>query len=107
MTYFDKPKAKATRPNDMVIVHRSSGKPVTEMPRRQDNIEFEQVPVMTMGSLPNGEAKYFILTAKCKDCDQRLTLVPATGKQCQKWINLMRLSHDTCHVEIIMKEESK
>jgi hypothetical protein len=71
-----------------------------EMPQRQDNIEFEQTPNLIAGRLPNGEAKLYSLDMRCKGCGQGMHITRATAKQCQFWLNIARMRHNTCHVDI-------
>lgn len=72
------------------------------MPRcgRQDNVSFYQAPDAASRLLPNGEREKYTLEMKCKECEQGATITRATAKQCQWWLNIYRMKHDTCHVSI-------
>jgi hypothetical protein len=61
-------------------------------------VEFNQTPKTDSPKLPNGEHSQFTLTLGCKECGQAAMVTPATGKQCQWWINIFRMKHDTCHM---------
>lgn len=67
---------------------------------RRNNIRFNQQPELNSPKKPNGEHTKFALELTCDYCGFYGQLHRLSGKQCQWWINIANMKHNTCHMEV-------